>query len=195
MSARRATTRVVLLVAASVLALAGAGCAKHNDAKSGGDNGDSGFIGGAPTATASPGAGSGANTGTGTGTGTTNTGQNTGTGNGGQSPAAKGPVISYFRIKQKPQCPQGTNVDPIPGVDLIVEWSVSGADKVTLAVDGPGIYNTYGPKGSETFSFGCGDGKPGELVSHTYTLVAEQNGVQAKKTLTASAKVYEIGQV
>ncbi len=66
---------------------------------------------------------------------------------------------------------------------------------MTLAVDGPGIYNAYGAKGSETFSFGCGDGKPGEFVSHTYLLVAEQNGVQSKKTLTASAKVYDIGQV
>jgi hypothetical protein len=72
---------------------------------------------------------------------------------------------------------------------------VSGADKVTLAVDGPGIYNSYGPKGSETFSFGCGGRNPGETVSHTYTLVAEKDGEQAKKTLTASAKVYEIGQV
>jgi len=189
MSASRPTTRVAMLVAAGVLALAGAGCAKHDDAKGGGsgDNGDSAFIGGAP----SPSAGTGSDNGTGSGSGTTNTGQN----NASPSAAPKGPVISYFRIKQKPQCPQGTNVNPIPGVDLVVEWSVSGADKVTLAVDGPGIYDTYGPKGSQSFSFGCGDGKPGDTVSHTYTLVAEKDGEQAKKTLTASAKVYEIGQV
>lgn len=190
MSASRATTRAVTLVAVGVLALAGAGCAKHKDAKGGsGDNGDSAFIGGAPTS--APPVGSGTGSGTGSDNGNTNTGQNSGN----QSPAPQGPVISYFRIKQKPQCPQGTNVNPIPGVDLIVEWSVSGADKVTLAVDGPGVYNTYGPKGSETFSFGCGDGKAGDTVKHTYLLVAEKDGVQAKKTLVASAKVYEIGQV
>ena len=47
MSASRPTTRVAMLVAAGVLALAGAGCAKHDDAKGGGsgDNGDSAFIG------------------------------------------------------------------------------------------------------------------------------------------------------
>jgi hypothetical protein len=188
MFARRLTTRAVLLVAAGAIALAGAGCSHRAKGGAGGDNGDSASIGGAPTAspTAPPadnGAGSTATTNTGSGSGAT------------ASAPAKGPVISYFRIKQKPQCPQGTNVNPIPGVDLVVEWSVSGADSVTLAVDGPGIYNTYGPKGSETFSFGCGGGTPGQMVSHTYTLVAEQDGKQAKKTLTASAKVYEIGQV
>ena len=190
MFSRRLTTRAVLLVAAGTIALAGAGCSHAKGKGGAGDNGDSASIGGAPTAspTAPPadgGAGSATTTNTGTGSGSD------------ASPSAppKGPVIAYFRIKQKPQCPQGTNVNPIPGVALIVEWSVSGADSVTLAVDGPGIYNTYGPKGSETFSFGCGDGSPGQTVSHTYTLVAEKDGKQAKKTLTASAKVYAIGQV
>jgi hypothetical protein len=189
MSARRLTTRAVLLVAAGAIALAGAGCSPHAKGTGGaaGDNGDSASIGGAPTGspTAPPTADNGARS-----TATTNTGSGATS-----SAPPKGPVISYFRVKQKPQCPQGTNVNPIPGVDLVVEWSVAGADSVTLAVDGPGVYNTYGPKGSETFSFGCGDGTPGQTVSHTYTLVAEKDGRQAKKTLTASAKVYAIGQV
>jgi hypothetical protein len=192
MFARRLTTRAVLLVAAGAIALAGAGCSPHAKGKggAGGDNGDSASIGGAPTASpTAPPAGNGAGS-----TATTNTGSDSGSGATASAPP-KGPVVSYFRIKQKPQCPQGTNVNPIPGVDLIVEWSVSGADSVTLAVDGPGVYNTYGPKGSETFAFGCGGGTPGQLVSHTYTLVAEKDGKQAKKTLTASAKVYDIGQV
>ncbi len=190
-----ALTRAVVLIVAGAVVLAGAGCASHAKSKAGdGDSGDSAFIGGAPS-TAPPADGTGSGTGTGTGTGTTDTGQNTGNGSG-SSPAPKGPVISYFRIKQKPQCPQGTSVNPIAGVDLVVEWSVSGADEVTLAVDGPGIYNSYGPKGNETFAFGCGSGrKQGDIIKHTYTLVAEHDGVEAKKTLTATAKYYEVAQV
>ena len=192
-----APSRAVMLIVAGALALAGAGCASHAKSNAGdGDSGDSAFIGGAPSPAPSASTGSGSDNGTGTGTGTTDTGQNTGNGSGGNSAAPKGPVISYFRIKQKPQCPQGTNVNPIPGVDLVVEWSVSGTDKVTLAVDGPGIYNSYGPKGNETFAFGCGGGhKQGDIIKHTYTLVAEHNGVESKKTLTATAKYYEVAQV
>jgi hypothetical protein len=103
-------------------------------------------------------------------------------------------VIVYFRVKQKPQCPQGTNQNPIPGIPLIVEWQVTGAAGVTLSVDGPGVYKSYGPQGTETFTFGCG-GPVGSTVSHTYILNAERNGAHASKTLTASAKVNEIPNV
>jgi hypothetical protein len=190
-----APTRAVMLVVLGAVALAGAGCASH--ARSTAGDGDSASIGGAPsTAPPADGGASGNGSDNGSDNGTTSTAQNTGNGSGGTSPAPNGPVISFFRIKQKPQCPQGTNLDPIPGVDLIVEWSVSGSDKVTLAVDGPGIYNSYGPKGNETFAFGCGSGgKHGDTISHTYTLVAENNGVESKKTLTAAAKYSEVAQV
>jgi hypothetical protein len=177
------TSRIaaLLLVAGAVLA----GCASTKDTAppagvAASDDADSN-LGGAPTPTV--------------------TGQPQPSGNGGRTttpgtarPSPSGPVVVYFRVKQKPECPKGTSKYPIPAVDLVVEWQVTGAEQVTLSVDGPGVYNTYGAKGSETFAWSCG-GQPGTTVSHTYLLRAEAGGVEAKKTLTASAKVNEIPQV
>lgn len=107
-----------------------------------------------------------------------------------------GPQIVYLRVKQKPQCPQGTNQYPVPGVPLILEWKVSGAHQVALSVDNPtmvGSYGTYGTESTETFMFGCG-GAPNTLEKHTYTIYTVGGGAQQRKTLTVEAKVYEIGQ-
>jgi hypothetical protein len=47
-----------------------------------------------------------------------------------------------------------------------VSWNTKFATKVTLSIDGPGIYRSYdGPSGSDTLPFAC----PG---SHTYLLTA-----------------------
>jgi len=188
----KTTRTAVLLLVAGAVALSGAGCGRGKGAQSpaasgASDRADSN-LGGAPTVTPTgqPGSGSGANSGSG--------GQNTNA-TGSARPSATGPVIVYFRVKQKPECPKGTNVAPIPAVDLVVEWQVTGVDKVTLSVDGPGIYNTYGAQGTETFSWSCG-GQPGTTVSHTYLLRAvTPSGAEAKKTITASAKVNEIPNV
>lgn len=110
-------------------------------------------------------------------------------------PQDTGPRIVWFRIKQRPQCPQGTSEYPVEGTPVIVEWKVTGADKVTISVDGPGIYGTYPTEGSETFAFSCGDGDPGETVKHTYLLKTVGGGSVKSKQLTASAEVYEITQV
>jgi hypothetical protein len=170
------------------LALSGCGRAKGAATQTGAGASDQADanLGGAPTATPTdqPGSGSG------------NGGQNTRNGGSASArPSASGPVIVYFRIKQKPECPKGTNVAPIPAVNLVVEWQVTGVDKVTLSVDGPGVYNTYSAQGTETFYWSCG-GQPGTTVSHTYLLRAvTAGGVEAKKTLSASAKVNEIPNV
>jgi len=96
------------------------------------------------------------------------------------------PWIEYFRIKQKPHCPSGQWPN---GREVIVEWKVTGTDKVTLSVDGAGIYDTYDASGSETFSFSCGDWGPGETAKHTYLLMTVGGGPVAKKTITATATV------
>ncbi|MEV4623385.1 hypothetical protein AB0J74_32330 [Asanoa sp. NPDC049573] len=98
----------------------------------------------------------------------------------------KDPWIEYFRIKQKPQCPSGQWPN---GREVTVEWRVTGTDKVTISVDGHGIYDTYGAWGSESFSFPCGDWDPGQTAKHSYLLMTVGGGPVAKKTITATATV------
>jgi hypothetical protein len=200
---RRPAAALAVVAGAVLLFASACGHAKDHPVTAA-DPGASGFIGGAPSPTptgASGNAGDSGGNGTDGGAGAAgNTGSGTGgTGsNGGKTTASKapsGPTVVYFRIKQQPACPQGTNLDPIPGQDLIVEWKVTGTDKVTLAVDGPGVYASYGAEGSETFAWGCNGQDPGTTVKHTYTLVAGTDGSTAKKVLTASSKVYEIAHV
>ncbi|HEU4424606.1 MAG TPA: hypothetical protein VFR67_18935 [Pilimelia sp.] len=152
-----------------------------------------------PTGTPAP-AGSGKGGGKGDGKGRPG-GNHNGGGNGRPTPSPtatattpSGPRIAYFRVKQKAKCPQGTNVYPVPGVPLVIEWKVERAHQVALSVDGPGVYNTYGAEGSETFMFSCG-GAPGTTETHKYTIKTVGGGDPVSKTITASAVVYEIAQV
>jgi hypothetical protein len=57
-------------------------------------------------------------------------------------------------------------------------WTSQRASGVDLSVDGPGLYKSYGPSGSDTLNVPC-DGK-----NHTYTVTAKGAGGQ-----TASATV------
>jgi hypothetical protein len=107
---------------------------------------------------------------------------------------AGGPTIVHYRIKQKPQCDQGTNVNRVPGLPVVLEWRVTGADRVTISVDGPGVYDTYPATGTATINFPCG-GDPGQQVTHTYLLRTVGGGEVRTRTLTASALVNEIPSV
>lgn len=106
-----------------------------------------------------------------------------------------GPAIVYFRVRQKPSCPAGTSVNPIAGTPVVLEWKVTRADKVTLSVDGPGVYGDgYAPTGTETLSFPC-SGSEGDIQRHTYLLtVTNADGKQSKK-LAVTATVHEVKQV
>lgn len=110
-------------------------------------------------------------------------------------PQDSGPRIVYFRITQKPQCPQGTSEFPVEGTPVRVEWKVTGAREVTISVDGPGVYGTYPTEGSETFTFSCGGADPGETVKHTYLLKTVGGGSTRSKQLTATAEAYEVTPV
>ncbi|MEV0717214.1 hypothetical protein [Asanoa sp. NPDC050611] len=105
---------------------------------------------------------------------------------GGGGEQRKDPWISYFRVKQTPRCPSGQWPN---GREVVVEWKVTGTDKVTLSVDGPGVYKSYGASGSETLSFPCGDWGPGETAKHTYLLSTVGGGPVATKEITATATV------
>ncbi|MGN9908167.1 hypothetical protein ACTMTJ_11535 [Phytohabitans sp. LJ34] len=110
-------------------------------------------------------------------------------------PQNQGPRIVVFRVKQKPQCPQGSSEYPVEGTPVILEWKVTGTDKVTISVDGPGIYGTYPAEGSETFTFSCGGHDPGETVRHTYLLKTVGGGSVKSKQLSATAEAYEVADV
>jgi hypothetical protein len=110
-------------------------------------------------------------------------------------PEEEGPRIAWFRITQRPQCPQGTTEYPVEGVPVVLEWKVTGADQVTISVDGPGVYGTYPTEGSETFTFSCGGAADGETVKHTYLLKTVGGGSTRSKQLTATATAHEISQV
>jgi hypothetical protein len=98
---------------------------------------------------------------------------------------------SVFTLTQKPACPEGTAVVRAPAVPAVVSWRVTGATGVTLSVDGPGIYASYGPNGSQAFNFGCG-GPVGSTETHTYTLTTI-GGVTVSKTISVSAVVRDNG--
>ena len=79
-------------------------------------------------------------------------------------------------------------------VEAIIEWSVTGADKTQLSVDGPGLYGDYGLQGSQNFMFSCG-GTPGTYETHTYTITTVGGDSAATKTITVKALINEISNV
>jgi hypothetical protein len=108
--------------------------------------------------------------------------------------APAGPQIVTFRVKTAPSCPAGTNLNPIDGTPVTLEWEVAGADSTVLAVDGPGKYDDFKVKDSATLSFGC-SGPPNTDQKHTFTLTTVGGGPVATQTLTVTAKVNEIAIV
>ncbi|MDI6099471.1 hypothetical protein QLQ12_12785 [Actinoplanes sp. NEAU-A12] len=107
------------------------------------------------------------------------------------SPAPARPVIVHFRVVSPPACPSGTDQVRHEGDPVILEWQVTGADRTTLAVDGPGHYAEYGVTGSTRVNFPCG-GEPGSYQAHTYTLTAFDGDATMSKTLTVRARVQEM---
>ena len=110
------------------------------------------------------------------------------------SPGLKssGPTIAYFRVAHKPSCPAGTNINPIAGTPVLVEWKANNVDSVALSIDGPGVYaDDYPAAGSEAFNFPCSGGG-GDIQKHTYLLtVRNAHGTQTR-TLVVSARVHDI---
>ncbi|TCB91287.1 hypothetical protein E0H26_25920 [Micromonospora zingiberis] len=124
-------------------------------------------------------------------------GGSTGSTGGGQSgtKSGTGPTITYFRVAQKPSCPAGTNVNPIPGTPVVLEWKVSNVDSVALSVDGQGVYaDNYPPTGSETLTFPC-EGAGGDVQRHTYLLTVRNAHGKQTKTLVVTATVNEVAEV
>jgi hypothetical protein len=95
------------------------------------------------------------------------------------TPAAKpGTVgIDSFAHPNKVDC-----TDPQHQATTIpLSWKASNATRVTLSIDGPGVYKTYGPTAGDSVPFSC----PGP---HTYLLTAygaDGRSVDQTATITA----------
>ncbi len=76
-------------------------------------------------------------------------------------------------------------------VPAIVSWQVTGATGVDLSVDGPGLFGSFGPSGSQSFNFSCG-GPVGSTETHSYTLTTT-GGMTVSRTLSVSAVVRDNG--
>jgi hypothetical protein len=109
--------------------------------------------------------------------------------------AQSGPRIVYFKVTQKPKCPEGTAVFRAPAVPVVITWKVTGATGIALSVDNPelvGAYGSYGREGTETFMFSC-NGSVGSVETHVYTIYTTGGGPQRRADLKASAKVMDNG--
>lgn len=69
------------------------------------------------------------------------------------------PVIDSFTTPESIDCHNG-NLQ-----NFTAKWSTTNATKVTISIDGPGVYDTYGPSGEASLPFNCSS-------SHTFLLTA-----------------------
>jgi hypothetical protein len=173
---RRSTRRAPKVAAAITLAVAlgalGAGCSDSKDDASTDDTfAELSASGSADTSTtAATGTDAGSSGGTSPG-GTTGGGSTSG---GGTSGGATGvtPVINSFTTPENIDCHNGNSQM------FTASWSTSNATKVTISIDGPGIYDTYGPSGETSLPFSCSS-------SHTFLLTAtSSDGTTATRQVT-----------
>ena len=125
------------------------------------------------TTTADPNGGnnSGGNTSGGNTSGGNTSGGNTSGGNtsGGTGTA---PTIVSFTTPESIDCHNGNFQQ------FSASWTTQGATKVTISIDGPGIYNTYGPNDEASLPFNCS-------TSHTFLLTAfGPDGATSTKQIT-----------
>lgn len=87
-------------------------------------------------------------------------------------PASPSPVITSFSTPPNIDCHNGNQQS------FTASWSTQHATKVTISIDGPGVYKTYGPTGSDSLPFNCSS-------SHTFLLTAYgQDGKTVTKSIT-----------
>ena len=105
-------------------------------------------------------------------------GGGSGQGNGAPAPSAPShpsspaPVINSFHTPDDIDCHNGDFQT------FSASWSVANADKVTISIDGPGVYKTYPATGSDSLPFNCSS-------SHTFLLTAYgHNGQKATRSIT-----------
>lgn len=114
-----------------------------------------------------------------------NTGNNGSQGNGGSSggnttpgggsggsTSTTEPKITGFTTPETFDCAPGGSEN------FTLSWTTKNATKVTISIDGPGIWDTYEPNGSASVPFSCGG-------THTYLLtVFGTDGTTVTKQVT-----------
>jgi hypothetical protein len=80
------------------------------------------------------------------------------------------PTITMLNMPGTVSCTSSTTIT--------ASWSYANATSLTISIDGPGAYNTYGPTGSDALPFAC-DGNP-----HKYTFAATGPGGTTTTTNT-----------
>lgn len=120
------------------------------------------------------------------------TGNSSGTSSGGSSsggapapqapsaPSAPAPVITSFMTPENIDCHNGNSQT------FTASWSTSNAVKVTISIDGPGVYKTYGPTGSDSLPFDCS-------TPHSFLLTAYgHDGSTVTKSITLQPRNVQV---
>ena len=169
-TARRATARrrralAGAAVLAVVLSGVGAACGSSSDDSSTATT--AGASGTVPTSESTVATTAGGSSGGGSSSG----GSSNGGSSGGGSSTTK-PVINSFTTPENIDCHNG-NLQ-----NFTASWSTSGATRVTISIDGPGVYKEYGPSGEDSLPFNCSS-------PHTFLLTAySADGGTATKQVT-----------
>jgi hypothetical protein len=146
---RRLAVLAATLLALGALALTACGSDDKDDTAA---TTTSAASGESTTTTAAGGSGGGSNSGGGSGGG--------GGGGGGTAP-----VIDTFETPDDIDCHNG-NLQ-----QFTVSWTTTNATRVTISIDGAGVYQEYGADGDASLPFNCSS-------SHTFLLTAYSSGGQ-----------------
>jgi hypothetical protein len=104
-----------------------------------------------------------------------NAGQPSGGSSGGGQPTAPMPVIDSFVTPEDIDCHNGD-------FQLFsATWTTTHASKVTISIDGPGIYAEYPADGDTSLPFSCSS-------SHSFLLTAHGDGGTATRTIVLDAR-------
>jgi hypothetical protein len=99
-----------------------------------------------------------------------NAGQQSGGSNGGGQPTAPKPVIDSFVTPENIDCHNGDFQQ------FSASWTTTHASKVTISIDGPGVYAEYSADGETSLPFSCSS-------SHSFLLTAHGDGGTATRTI------------
>jgi hypothetical protein len=174
------TTRARIGVGAAValaVSLAFAGCGSDDERSGAPESSTTTAIADRSTTTAAPASvtggdsSSGGSSGGDASAGGSSSGGSSGSGGG----ASTTPEIEEFGVPATVDC---SGDDP----RVSLTWSTRSADRVTISVDGPGVYAEYGPSGETAILFPC----PGP---HTYLLTAYgPGGATRTETVTVTGE-------
>jgi hypothetical protein len=98
--------------------------------------------------------------------------------------APAGPVITSFAASASVVACPATDVSTTVGPPTVtLSWTTQNATGVDLAVDGPGLYASYGPNGNTLITVPCDGG------THTYMLTAKgAGGATAQRTVSVETR-------